>query len=176
MSETSVKLSIRKCYVSYCNFSIFRYLHIDLLRTHYINCWKYLIFYLLSLHCEDFFKIDHNEIIYFQSKAYFGLFATADFNSAELAKFSQFDKLLQNMINQNFGSSLVVFKCIYSTLTFTSFDLEDNQTQKCNPMTEVSNCSWKRTNLRDSIRKKKHEKVGRRKTIRQQSSVCLPWC
>lgn len=86
MSETSVKLSIRKCYVSYCNFSIFRYLHIDLLRTHYINCWKYLIFYFLSLHCEDFFKIDHNEIIYFQSKAYFAFFATADFNSAETCK------------------------------------------------------------------------------------------
>lgn len=46
------------------------------------------------------------------------------------------------------------FLNVHSTLTFTSFDLEDNQTQKCNPMTEVSNCSWKRTNLRDSIRKK----------------------
>lgn len=47
-----------------------------------------------------------------------------------------------------------LFLNVYSALTFTSFDLEDNQTQKCNPMTEVSNCSWKRTNLRDSIRKK----------------------
>lgn len=47
-----------------------------------------------------------------------------------------------------------LFLNVHSTLTFTSFDLEDNQTQKCNPMTEVSNCSWKRTNLRDSIRKK----------------------
>lgn len=51
------------------------------------------------------------KLFIFRAKLIFGLFATADFNSAELARFSQFDKLLQNMINQNFGPSLVVFKC-----------------------------------------------------------------
>lgn len=118
-----------------------------------MNCWKYLIFYFLSLHCEDFFKIDHNEIIYFQSKAYLAFSQQQILTVQNLQNFHNLTNYYRSWLIKTLAP-VWLFLNVYSALTFTSFDLEDNQTQKCNPMTEVSNCSWKRTNLRDSIRKK----------------------